>query len=99
MITAKQATELREKAIENEIAEKRERASRFCEELGYTIERRAKDKYTSVKTEVDNDIRNYVSRELADNGYRVEINTQLRMSLSTSVLTEVYLSFALLSIV
>jgi hypothetical protein len=75
MITAKQATELREKAIENEIAEKRERASRFCEELGYTIERRAKEKYTSVKTEVDNDIRNYVSRELADNGYRVEINT------------------------
>ena len=52
MITAKQANELREKAIENEIAEKRERALRFCEELGYTIERRAKDKYTSVKTEV-----------------------------------------------
>lgn len=80
MITAKQATELREKAIEAEIAEKRERANRFCEELGYTIERRAKEKYTSVKTEVNNDIRNYVARELADNGYRVEINTDNTIS-------------------
>ena len=80
MITAKQANELREKAIENEIAEKRKRSTAFCEELGYTIERRAKEKYTSVKTEVDNDIRNYVARELADNGYRVEINTDNTIS-------------------
>ena len=80
MITAKQANELREKAVENEIAEKRERASRFCEELGYTIERRAKEKYTSLKTEVDNDIRNYVVHELKDNGYRVEINTDNTIS-------------------
>lgn len=75
MITAKQANELREKAIENEIAEKRERAYKFCEELGYTIERRAREKHTSIKTEVDNDIRNYVSRELIDNGYKVDVHT------------------------
>lgn len=80
MITAKQANELREQAIENEIKAKRERATAFCEELGYVIERRAKDKYTSVKTEVDNDIRNYVARELADNGYKVEINTDNTIS-------------------
>lgn len=80
MITAKQANELREQVIENEIAEKREIAHKFCEELGYTIEKAAKEKYTSIKTKVDTDIRNYVARELVDNGYKVEINTDNTIS-------------------
>lgn len=75
MITAKRANELVEEAKEREIQVKRERAIKFCEELGYTIERRAKEKCTSVKIDVDKDIRNYVSRELIDNGYKVEIHT------------------------
>ncbi len=75
MITAKQANELREQAIKNEIAEERKKASKLCEELGYIIERRAREKHTSIKTEVDNDIRNYVSRELIDNGYKVDVHT------------------------
>ena len=75
MITAKQANELRDKAIEEEIMDKRERTSKFCEELGYVIERRAKEKYTLVTTEVAQDIRNYAVRELVDNGYKVDIHT------------------------
>jgi hypothetical protein len=75
MITAMQANELREKAIELEIAEKRERTDKFCEELGFVIERRAKEKYSMVTTEVANDIRNYAVHALAENGYKVTINT------------------------
>lgn len=75
MITAKQASILVDEAREKEILEKRTRTIKFCEELGHTIERRAKEKLTLVTIEVEQDIRNYVSRELVDNGYKVNINT------------------------
>lgn len=74
MITAKQAKELREKAIENEIAKKRKVAIDFCEKLGFEIEKRAKEKYTLITTEVDIGIRSNIVHELINNGYKVEIH-------------------------
>ena len=74
MITAKQANELREQAIENEIEERRERASKYCEELSSLIEQKAKEKHILITIEVENNIRNYVIHELTSNGYKANIN-------------------------
>ena len=74
MIKATDARQIVNNAIEREIEEKRTKAHKFCEELSTVITDRARKKFTMITIEVEQDIRNYVGKELTDNGYRVEHN-------------------------
>lgn len=75
MIKATDARQIINNVVEREIEEKRARAHKFCEELSTVITDRASKKLSMVTINVEQDIRNYVGKELTDNGYRVEYNT------------------------
>lgn len=75
MIKATDARQIVNNAVEREVEEKRTRAHKFCEELSTVITDRASKKLTRVAIEVEQDIKNYVGKELTDNGYKVEYNT------------------------
>ena len=74
MMTAKQAQELVEIARKAEIKAKIEKAERTCEELDGVIKIRASNRYTTLTTEIEAEIRSYVIQILHDNGYKTAIN-------------------------
>ena len=74
MVTARQAKEMVNNAIEKEMMEKRVKALEFCENLGNEIANRANEKLSNITVSVDSGIRAYVIKELQDNEYKVEVN-------------------------
>ena len=73
MLNAKEAREMMERAIENEILKLKENATQFCEELSKEIQACASKKYGNVIVTVHNSVkRNYVIEILKENGYSVK---------------------------
>ena len=81
MFRAVEARELVTKTVEKEIAEKRARATVFCDtELSEAIKARANEKYTNVVIEVEQDIKYYVMKEVQEYGYEVVENANNTIS-------------------
>ena len=82
MIKAKEAREMMERAIENEIARLKENAIQFCEEISKEIEASASKKYCNIIITVPNSVkRNYVVEILKDNGYSVSIKSDGKLDI------------------
>ena len=82
MMNAKEAREMVERAIENEIVKFKENAIQFCEELSKEIEACANKKYCNIVITVPNTIkRNYVIEILEENGYSVNTKSDGKLDI------------------
>ena len=72
MMTAKTAREMTEKAIEKEIATKKERAEQFCEEVVKDITRACETRRSELTVQdIPSGLYSYVIGVFKDNGYSV----------------------------
>lgn len=70
MMLAKSAKEMTEKAIEREIATRKERAEEFCESLNVQIERVCEERKSEMIIDnIPNGLYSYVLGICQDNGY------------------------------
>ncbi len=82
MIKAKEAREMMERVIENEIAQLRENAMQFCEEISKDIEACANKKCCNIIITVPNSVRrNYVIEILKDNGYSAVVRNDGKLDI------------------
>lgn len=78
MMTANEARVITEKAIDNEIATRKQRAEEFCEEAAKEISKRCEMRKSEMTVEdIPNGLYNYVIAIFKDYGYTV---TQLNNS-------------------
>ena len=72
MMLAKDAREMTEKAIEREIATRKDRAEAFCNGLAEEIEEACKDRKSELTVQnIPNGLYSYVIGICKDNGYTV----------------------------
>ena len=82
MIIARNARELTDKAIQNEIESRKERAIEFCNtEITKQIELAASEKRSSVTITVAREIYSLTVGILKDNGYTVTMLNNTQMSI------------------
>ena len=81
MLKANKAREMVERVIENEIANLKQNAEQFCEELSKEIEANANKKYCNIIIELPHSVkRAYVMEILKDNGYFVDVRSDGKLN-------------------